>query len=152
MRCILNNTDAIDQLEVEMALLARRITAMAADKKKAFHRSAYLLLRTLDNHGETGVKRLATLLQLDISTVSRQAALLEKDNLIIRIPNPADKRSYYYKISEDGVKQLAVYKQRRKAIFSEMLKDWSEQDQADFSRLLQKFNQTAHAMYQDNHK
>ncbi|CQR47254.1 MarR family protein [Paraliobacillus sp. PM-2] len=139
--------DSIESIEVEMAVLTRRITMLTAERKKAFDRSAYLLLQALANHGETGVKKLATILQLDISTVSRQAAILEQKQFITKIANPEDKRSYYYQINNNGKRTLHAYKQKRMTFFSELLANWSEKDRENFSELLEKFNKTAHAYY-----
>ncbi|MFB1050907.1 MarR family winged helix-turn-helix transcriptional regulator [Paraliobacillus sp. JSM ZJ581] len=141
------SNDSIESIEIEMAILTRRITMLATEKKKAFDRSSYLLLQALATHGETGVKKLATILQLDISTISRQAALLEQKQLIRKIPNRIDKRSYYYQITKSGKKTLHAYKQKRMAFFSDLLADWSHKDRIKFSQLLEKFNQTAQEYY-----
>lgn len=141
------NNESIDILESEMTTLARRITMLAKENKGDTDRSTYLLLRILADYGDSGVKKLATILQLDVSTVSRQAALLERNQLITKVPNPIDKRSYYYQISAAGKQKLLFYKNKRKDFFVNLLADWSEQELEDFSQLLQKFNETALKAY-----
>ncbi|NEW04603.1 MarR family transcriptional regulator [Paenibacillus sp. SYP-B3998] len=130
-------------IELEMALLIRRITSIASDKKIAnLDRSAYLLLHQISVYGSSGVKALADEFHLDISTVSRQAAALEQKEYLYKIPDPLDGRAYSFQITELGTEELIAYKQARLARITELLKDWSEEECESFGQLLKKFNST----------
>ncbi|HAL00781.1 MAG TPA: MarR family transcriptional regulator, partial [Exiguobacterium sp.] len=64
---------SLETIELELAILIRRLTTATADNRN-LDRASYLLLRQLADSGNVGVKTLARELQLDVSTVSRQAA------------------------------------------------------------------------------
>jgi DNA-binding MarR family transcriptional regulator len=135
------NEQAYDTIEVELAILIRHITSISSDKKFGnLDRSAYLLLHQISTHGSAGVKALAEIFQLDMSTVSRQAAALEQKGYVCRIPNPLDKRAFPFHITDLGMKELLQYKQARSAKLMELLDDWSDEECQNFGQLLKKFN------------
>lgn len=132
---------SLETIELEMAVLYRRITTVTASRKNGnLDRSAYLLLHRISVHGAIGVKSLADEFQLDISTVSRQAAALEQKGYVRRIPDPADRRAFFMEITELGAKEYADYKASRLARIRELLADWPEEETETFAVLLQKFN------------
>ncbi|MCH1639129.1 MarR family transcriptional regulator [Paenibacillus timonensis] len=132
---------SLETIELEMAVLYRRITTATASRKYGnLDRSAYLLLHRIGAHGAVGVKSLADEFQLDISTVSRQAAALEQKGYVRRIPDPADRRAFFMEITELGAKEYADYKAIRLARIHELLADWPEEERETFAFLLQKFN------------
>jgi DNA-binding MarR family transcriptional regulator len=134
---------SLKSIELEMAILVRRITSITSDKKiENLDRSAYLLLHQISAHGSAGVKALAEEFHLDISTVSRQASALEQKDYVYRIPDPLDKRAYSFQITHLGAEKLIAYKQARSAILMELLKDWSDEECHTFGQLLNKFNRT----------
>src|ERR1700730_17701741 len=105
---------SLDTIELEMAILARRLTSITANIKVSnLDRSAYLLLHQIASHGSAGVKALADEFHLDISTVSRQAAALEQKGYVYRIPDPLDGRAYSHQITDLGTKELNEYKRVR---------------------------------------
>ncbi|GIP50592.1 MarR family protein [compost metagenome] len=132
---------SLETIELEMAVLYRRITtATASGKYGNLDRSAYLLLHRIGAHGAVGVKSLADEYQLDISTVSRQTAALEQKGYVRRIPDPADRRAFFLEITELGAEEYAVYKEGRLTRIRELLSDWAEEETEIFAALLQKFN------------
>lgn len=134
---------SLETIELELAILLRRITSITSDKKiSSLDRSAYLLLRQIASHGSAGVKALADEFGLDISTVSRQAGVLEQKGYVRRTPDPFDGRAYSLQITELGMKELMENKQARLMKIAELLNDWSEEECALFGDLLRKFNRT----------
>ncbi|MBO0995407.1 MarR family winged helix-turn-helix transcriptional regulator [Bacillus sp. SD088] len=133
--------DAIKIIEEEVSLFIRRIV-ITEKRNGMLERSAYVLLRQLSVAGPVGVKSLSEQLKLDISTISRQAAALEQKEYIEKMPNPKDGRSYFYGITNLGIKELDDNKERRYDRLSEVLSDWSEEDKLTFGHLLKKYNQT----------
>ncbi|GIN70577.1 putative HTH-type transcriptional regulator YxaD [Bacillus sp. J14TS2] len=133
--------DAIKIIEEEVSLFIRRIV-ITEKRNDMLERSAYVLLRQLSVAGPAGVKSLSEQLKLDISTISRQAAALEQKEYIEKMPNPKDGRSYFYRITNLGIKELDDNKERRYDRLSEVLSDWSEEDKLTFGHLLKKYNQT----------
>ncbi|ANE46495.1 MarR family transcriptional regulator [Paenibacillus swuensis] len=134
---------SIETIELELALLLRRITSITSSNPvENLDRSAYLLLQQIVSHEAAGVKSLAEEFRLDISTVSRQAAALEQKGYVDRIPDPSDRRSFKLRITELGMKELMETKQSRTERIARLLKNWSEEDLEAFGELMKKFNRT----------
>ncbi|WNS46958.1 MarR family transcriptional regulator [Paenibacillus sp. MMS20-IR301] len=133
---------SIETIELEMAVLVRRLTSLTTYKKIGnLDRAAYLLLHQIAFHnGTAGVKALADEFQLDISTVSRQAAALEHKGYITRVPDPVDGRAYSLQITETGGEILESNRQVRHEIIGNLLVHWSDEERATFGGLLKKFN------------
>lgn len=133
----------LEMIEIELAILIRRVTH-ASNKKQigTLERSAYLLLHQIATYGASGVKALAEEFQLDISTVSRQAATLEQKDYLFKIPDPTDGRAYSFQITELGLKLLMETKQTRMKLIKETTKDWSQEDREMLGKLLRKWNQS----------
>ncbi|MEH7085908.1 MarR family transcriptional regulator [Neobacillus drentensis] len=134
---------SLEMIELELAILIRRTTSISSNKKLGnLDRSAYLILRRINEKGAVGVKVLADEFKLDISTVSRQAAALEHKDYLYRIPDPLDGRAYSLQLTELGAKELFDYQQARLKRVSELLEDWSDEERELFGVLLEKFNRS----------
>ena len=134
---------ALETIELEMAILIRRVTSNITNNKFGnLDRAAYLLLHQIHSNGSAGVRALADEFHLDISTVSRQAAALEQKGYVFRTPDPSDKRAFTLQITELGLKELYAHKQARLERITELLKNWSEEECYLFGELLKKFNRT----------
>lgn len=135
---------SLEELEVELSILIRRVTHTSSHKKTgSLDRSAYLLLHEIVTSGPAGVKALATEFQLDVSTVSRQAAALEQKGYLLRIPDETDGRAYTLQITETGLDEFQKEKKFRKSRVAEVTKVWTEEERATFAKLLKKYNQSA---------
>ncbi|WP_026566885.1 MarR family winged helix-turn-helix transcriptional regulator [Bacillus sp. UNC41MFS5] len=133
----------LEMIELELAILIRRTTSISSNKKLGnLDRSAYLILRRINEKGAVGVKVLADEFKLDISTVSRQAAALEHKDYLYRIPDPLDGRAYSLQLTELGAKELFDYQQARLKRVAELLEDWSDEERELFGVLLEKFNRS----------
>ncbi|ASI36774.1 MULTISPECIES: MarR family transcriptional regulator [unclassified Exiguobacterium] len=130
---------ALEVIELELAILIRRLTTATADNRN-LDRASYLLLRQLSESGPVGVKTLARELQLDVSTVSRQAAALDQKKLVEKVRDEADGRAFFYHITSFGQEELTIYRTARLASIERLLTDWSGDDTEAFGRLLQQFN------------
>ena len=130
---------ALEVIELELAILIRRLTTATADNRN-LDRASYLLLRQLSESGPVGVKTLARELQLDVSSVSRQAAALAQKKLVEKVQDEADGRAFFYHITSLGQEELTIYRTARLASIERLLTDWSGDDAEAFGRLLQQFN------------
>lgn len=131
----------LEKIELEMAVLVRRVTSITSKNKIGnLDRSAYLLLHQLSVHGPLGVKTLADNLQLDTSTVSRQAASLEKKGYVYKVPDHVDRRAYFLQLTESGTVDFNEYKKARLDRFEVLTVDWTEEERKQFGHLLKKFN------------
>jgi len=130
---------SLETIELELAILIRRLTTATADNRN-LDRASYLLLRQLADSGNVGVKTLARELQLDVSTVSRQAAALDQKQLVEKVKDPTDGRAFFYHITDKGQQELTIYRTARLASIERLLTDWPADDAENFGRLLQQFN------------
>ncbi|WP_379304226.1 MarR family winged helix-turn-helix transcriptional regulator [Paenibacillus sp. GCM10027628] len=130
-------------IDYEMAMLIRRATSAAIDKKLGnLERSHYLLLYQLAENGAMGVKALADAFHLDISTASRQAAALEAKGYVERLPDPEDGRASFFRLTALGAKELQDTKAIRLNRINLLLQDWSTEDRQKLVELLGRFNRT----------
>lgn len=137
------HSNSLETVEVEIALFARRLTAITPNrKKKDLDRASYLLLRQVAISDSAGVKTLAHELMLDVSTASRQASALEKKGYLTKVADPNDGRAYFYELTEEGIIQLQHLKEARLATFTKLISNWSEEERQQFGNLLKKFNQS----------
>ena len=135
------NEDSLETIELELAILIRRVTSTSS-RIVNLDRSAYLLLHQIATKGAAGVKALAGEFRLDISTVSRQAAALEQKGYLSRIPDETDGRAYSFQITEQGLKELKEDKQTRMKRVGEVTRTWTDEERQTFGGLLKKYNQS----------
>jgi DNA-binding MarR family transcriptional regulator len=131
---------SLEAIDLELAVLLRRLTSITTKKLSNMDRSAYLLLHRIISNGPARVKTLALEFQLDISTVSRQVSALEQKGYVNRIPDPLDGRTYALEITDLGKKEFYEYQHIRYTKLSDVLKDWSDEDCEKFGQLLRKYN------------
>lgn len=135
--------DSLKTIELEIAILARRITSINNNNKFGnLDRSAYLLLHQIASLESLGVKSLACEFHLDISTVSRQVASLEKKGYVYRIPDPLDRRAYSLQITDLGKKELEQCREARLEKMAEIFRNWTDEECSAFGTLLKKYNQS----------
>src|SRR5919197_210376 len=101
----------IDSIQHELAVLARRAerirVAALGRTESTLDRSAYLLLGRLETDGPQGIRALAGAFRLDVSTVTRQVAPLERARLVERVPDPRGGRGSAIRLPAEGARQLA---------------------------------------------
>ncbi|WP_168118875.1 MarR family transcriptional regulator [Paenibacillus sp. HB172176] len=132
-----------ENIELQLAILIRRVTSATSSRKfGSLDRASYLLLHQISSHGSAGVKALAEEFRLDISTVSRQTAVLEQKKYVYRIPDPMDGRAYSLHITELGAELLAETRLARSRRIAELTQTWPSEEQQLFGELLEKFNRT----------
>ena len=81
----------------------------------------------------------AAAVHLDVSTVSRHVAQVERTGLVARTPDPADGRAQLVGITTEGQQLLDQAFQRRRDLLESTLSGWEPDDIAEFERLLGKF-------------
>lgn len=85
------------------------------------------------------LKDLAAYCALDPSTVSRAVAALVRDGLVARAADPADGRASTLAVTPHGREVLAEVRGWYDEQLAEALEDWSPEDMAALSALLQRF-------------
>lgn len=142
---MVTDEDVLALLEREVTVLLRRAERVrlgAAERAgSSLDRSGYLLLLVLSEMGPVGVTALAQRLALDASTITRQIARLVETGLVIREPDPDDRRAVRHRLTPSGRRELGHLRDARRQLFSELLDDWSDDDRERFARLLVRFNE-----------
>lgn len=135
------NHQSLEGVELELALLIRRLTSLVSYQKVgSLDRAAYLLLTHIFLSGACNVKTLSHTFHLDISTVSRQVSSLEQKGYVRRVPDELDGRAFILSITELGEQLLADDKANRIARLGNVLDNWTDSEMKQFGELLKKFN------------
>jgi DNA-binding MarR family transcriptional regulator len=135
--------DVLGIIETQVALLmrlgeaTRRSTRIAPHR--ALDRSAYVILRHLQDTGPINVSALADRLNLDGSTVTRQVTTLENDGLVERRRDPKDGRGIVIAPTELGFKQVDTVRKARHDVYDRVLRDWDESDREGLATVLERF-------------
>ena len=112
-------------------------------------RSAHVLLFTLSHAGPMRLSDLAATVHVDASTVSRQAAQLVTEQLLIRQPDPEDGRASVVALSDAGRRLVEEMIERRRAFIDSTVADWSADDLRTFTALLHRFVDDTERSYAD---
>ncbi|MEA9984777.1 MULTISPECIES: MarR family winged helix-turn-helix transcriptional regulator [Subtercola] len=135
-----------ESIESTLALIQRWSTR--ADNRRTLHDAegaalsstdAWLLERLVGSK-PTRMSRLAEWLSVDKSTMTTEIRRLEAAGLVVREPDPADRRAVLVTATAAG--RVAIERHRRIAqeVYNTLVGKWNEEDRADFSRLLQRFS------------
>jgi DNA-binding MarR family transcriptional regulator len=98
------------------------------------------MARTLDTTGPVSINRLASILGLDATTVTRQVATMEATKLVVRRSDPSDGRISLISLSPKGRRTMRAVQLARKERIASLLDDWTEEDRRQLGRLLARFN------------
>lgn len=112
-------------------------------------RSAHVLLFTLSHAGPMRLSDLAATVYVDASTVSRQAAQLVTEQLLVRQPDPEDGRASVVALSDAGRRFVEDMIERRRAFFDSTVADWNAEDLRTFTSLLHRFVDDTERAYAD---
>lgn len=136
------STDALTQIEQALTTLLGRgnLPRMHERLMQAtgmnLERAAYVVVSRLGDSGAMRLSDLASNLGLDISTVSRHVAQLERDGLIGRQPDPTDGRSTILDVTAKGEQALERVRKARRIGLANLLEGWSDGDLGDLARSL----------------
>jgi DNA-binding MarR family transcriptional regulator len=134
--------DTIGVIELELLKLVRHLETFG--RRSALHlhvdRAGYLALRTIEDLGALSTKSLASALNLDASTVTRQITALESGGLVERRPDPNDRRSSTIALTAEGRRIMdGVQRERRQGVEA-LVGDWAERDKLSLGRALNRLN------------
>ena len=136
----MHSADAVETIQREMTVFARRARAAAGRMHPELSLVSYTLLGHLEESGGCRATDLAAHYALDKSTVSRQVAGLERAGLIERRPDPADQRVQVLHLTRSGRDILAQVTESRRAAFRERLAGWPAEDLNRFAEYLVRYN------------
>jgi DNA-binding MarR family transcriptional regulator len=115
--------------EVGRAMLRMPVPPEALAEGEHVDRSGYWALVRLDEAGgPVRLSDLATALELDLSTVSRQARHLVDTGLVDRHADPDDGRAALLSLSRRGCQVLQAVRSARRDVLARTLAGWSAAD------------------------
>jgi len=85
------------------------------------------------------VGQMAQSLGIEPSRASRMTAAAIRAGLVRRIASQADGRSSHLELTPEGSKALEMIRRFRIRFFSQLMSEWSDQECAEFGRLLIRF-------------
>lgn len=122
---------------LELGLLLRSLKALHHDVLDdvgvRLEMSAAALLGTVHDGGRMRPSAVADALHLDLSSVSRQVATLEREGWLERDRDPADSRACLVDLTASGREALQRVRAGKVAHLQRMLAEWSEDDLAAFA-------------------
>jgi DNA-binding MarR family transcriptional regulator len=134
--------DTIGIIELELLKLVRHLETFGRRSSLYLHvdRAGYLALRTLEASGPMSTKALATALNLDASTVTRQITALESAGFVERRPDPIDRRSSAITLTPVGRRTMDGVERERRQGMEELVADWAEGERIALGRALNRLN------------
>jgi DNA-binding MarR family transcriptional regulator len=130
---------AVTRLELEFALLARRLEANSRERPAPLLRAHYLLLLRLAE-GPVAIGALAAELRLDGSTVTRQVNAMQQHGLVTKRANPSDGRGALVERTQKGAVAADTTRQQRLDRIARRFAGWSEADRAELAGWLARVN------------
>jgi DNA-binding MarR family transcriptional regulator len=134
---------AIGTIETEVAMLLRRAESgrrTGETPHNALDRSAYLILRRLDERGPQTVRSIAAALDLDSSTVARQIAAMVRDGLVQRTRSTSDGRVSVVEPTPVGLRRMTGVRAAREDLYTQVLATWPDSDRRTLASLLTRLN------------
>ena len=133
---LLRGDDALDAVERALTEVARAILRMGVPPEvlaegEHIDRSGYwALVRLGEANGPVRLSDLASMLELDLSTVSRQARHLVETGLVSRQADPGDGRAALLVLSDRGRAVLEAVRRARREVLRETLTDWGSTERS----------------------
>lgn len=101
-------------------------------------RSGIIILTTLERLGPMRMSDLAAEIGLDRSTISRQVAAVVRSGYVQKVGDAADARASQLQLTARGNAARRKLAEAWRQIVTELLDDWSAEEQAQLGRLLGK--------------
>jgi len=125
---------AEEAVMVTLARLGRKMRQRLPGEDLDF--AAIVLMKALLDHGPLRLSALASALDVDASTVSRNVRHLEDRGLLERATDPDDGRASQVRLTEEGRARLAAGGERRRALVGSLMADWPSADRDRLRELL----------------
>ncbi|MDP3714036.1 MAG: MarR family transcriptional regulator [Mycobacteriales bacterium] len=103
------------------------------------------VLAQVERGGPARLSAVADELRLDLSTVSRQVASLERAGLLARSRDPLDSRASLLDLTATGRQTIDAVRGARIAAMARRLPDWDEAELSELAGLLSRFTRDLRA-------
>ncbi len=142
-----SDDEVLAAVEAALGILARRINLPRSHERivsragvTGVDRASYTTLARIAEHAPLRLSELAHVLGVDLSTVSRQVASLERHELVERTVDPSDRRAAVVGLTAEGVRALERLRSAARARLTDILADWTDAERAELARALTRFN------------
>jgi DNA-binding MarR family transcriptional regulator len=140
-----NDPDVGVSIEAAVSTILRWTTR--ADNRRALHDADGAALSSTDSwlldyvveSGPLRMTALAEWLSVDKSTITVEVRRLEEARLVVREPDPSDRRAVLISATDEGRVAIRRHRQAAQAVYSTLVGKWSESDRLDFARLIDRF-------------
>jgi DNA-binding MarR family transcriptional regulator len=139
------------QIEQQLTVLLRRVQRIHVSTSEGdvyLDRSAYGIMARLADDGPQRLGSFATAFGLDPSTITRQVQALERAGLAARTTDVTDRRASILDLTDEGREVLMRTRAYRRERMREAMSDWTDEDRAEFARLLTKFNSSMDQLFE----
>jgi DNA-binding MarR family transcriptional regulator len=146
---MIRSAGSLDQIEAALQVVARSLTQVRLHERllqaagvRLDRAGAALLYKLSLQRGSLRVTTLADLLGVDAPTVTRKIQQLEHDGLVVRHPDPHDRRATQIGLSPTGRRTLERVLEARRAWLGGLFEQWEEADLVAFASFLGRFSTT----------
>ena len=122
---------AIDASLTDIGRLARTRQASARRQRTAgvaLDDSAVFILKTIKNHGPLRLGQLSTLVEIEVSQLSKKVRRLVDEDLVAQAIDPTERRAVLLEATPKGRRAFQQYRKAADKILAEAFMDWSEAD------------------------
>jgi len=138
------DTDTVQRVERELALLLRRANAAAPRMARHVHPdlepAAYPIVARIEQVPGVRASELADHIGVGRGTMSRQLARLDELGLIERSTDPDDSRGQLIQLTPAGADRLARSREARREFFERALQEWTGSDLERLAEQLARLN------------
>lgn len=131
-------------LEVELAVLVRRIRRVIGERARTIHPeltpTGYLMLAHMNERGPVRASAVVEAFDLDKGAVSRHVQSLVELELATRERDPDDGRAWVVSLSDEGRRRMHALAATRRAHLGRRLEDWSDDELDAFVATLGRYN------------
>lgn len=113
--------------------LKRKLAELTGDRVE---KATLVLLGQIARQEPVRLSTLACELAVELSTVSRKAAELEREGLVERSGDETDKRAHVLALTEAGRSLLERARAARRELLQELTAGWTAEERQIFARLL----------------
>lgn len=118
--------------------VSKKITRLINHYLKPYHITTeqWSVLRTLHESNPVSQKELSTKSDKDQATLTKILDLLEKQQLVRRLPNPDDRRSFLIEITDKGMDLVQNLTPHIEDVFSKLTEGIDEEKLAHYQEVL----------------
>jgi DNA-binding MarR family transcriptional regulator len=121
-------TERAAHLRTAIVRTARRLRQEAAAETSGLTPTSIAALATIERHGPMTPSEIAAIERVKRPTITRTLGCLEREGLIDRAPDPADRRSALVSVNAAGRDRLRRLRGRKNAYLARRMRDLSEEE------------------------